>query len=112
MAYSSSSGLRKARPVLATAIARASAAPNNRSVGSVSASSNSGGSSFFMNNRDLRRYRDRILIVLLVAAIYTFYIVKSGMLALSFFQETPLVLLRQLLFRFYQLSLDGWVSYS
>lgn len=76
MAYSNASGLRKSRPVLATAIARA-AAPSSRGVGNVSASSSA--SSFWMNNRDLRHYRDRILILLVIAAVYTFYIVQSGM---------------------------------
>jgi hypothetical protein len=76
MAYGNTSGLRKSRPVLATAIARA-AAPSSRGVGGISSSSSA--SSFWMNNRDLRQYRDRILILLVVAAIYTFYIVQSGM---------------------------------
>jgi hypothetical protein len=78
MAYSSLRN--KSRPVLATAIARASAAaaaassPNSRGGG---IGNNSGG---FMNNRDLRHYRDRIVILLFIAAVYTTYIYKSGML--------------------------------
>jgi hypothetical protein len=77
MAYGHPSGFRKSRPVLATAIARA-AAPSSRGLGHAAAASSTA-SSFWMHHRDLRQYRDRILILLVVAAVYTFYIVQSGM---------------------------------
>ena len=72
----------KSRPVLATAISRATAA----AAASAQTSSNnfttcgrflSGGQ--LMNNRELRRYRNRIVVFLAIVAIYTTYIYESGM---------------------------------
>jgi hypothetical protein len=89
MAYSTLRN--KSRPVLATAISRAAAAAA-AAAASTSSSSNhnqsnttcgrflSGGQ--FMNNRELRRYRNRIVIFLAIVAIYTTYIYESGMCVL------------------------------
>jgi Na+/proline symporter len=90
MAYSTLRN--KSRPVLATAISRAAAAAAAAAAASTSSSSNhnqsnttcgrflSGGQ--FMNNRELRRYRNRIVIFLAIVAIYTTYIYESGMCVL------------------------------
>ena len=73
----------KSRPILATTIARASAAAASSNIHSGGVGGISGSGSF-IHNRELRRYRDRILIVLFVAAIYTVYIYKSGMFIVSY----------------------------
>lgn len=81
MAYSTLRN--KSRPVLATAISRASAAA--AAAAQTSSNSNSTACGRFlsggqlMNNRELRRYRNRIVIFLTIVAIYTAYIYKSGM---------------------------------
>ena len=79
MAYSTLRN--KSRPVLATAISRASAAAAAAASAPTSSTTCgrfvSGGQ--WMNNRELRRYRNRIVIFLAIVAIYTTYIYESGM---------------------------------
>lgn len=80
MAYSTLRN--KSRPVLATAISRASAAAAAAASAQTSSNNSTTCGRFFhlMNTRELRRYRNRIVIFLTIVAIYTTYIYKSGML--------------------------------
>ena len=86
MAYSTLRN--KSRPVLATAISRASssAAATQQQQQSTTLWSLCGGSSsslsWMNHNRELRRYRNRLAIFLTIVAVYTAYIYQSGMLPL------------------------------